>query len=132
MSNLPWLTVLGLLPLVGAVVLFALPASASRQARPIALGFSLATLLAALGTWAAYAGADYGRSGQFKLEETHSWIPSLGVSYGLGVDGMALALIVMAAVLTPICLLAAWNDLEGDADAIREAIRLAWARQRRT
>jgi NADH:ubiquinone oxidoreductase subunit 4 (subunit M) len=29
----------------------------------------------------------------------------------VGVDGIALSLIVMAAILTPICLLAAWNDL---------------------
>jgi NADH-quinone oxidoreductase subunit M len=48
---------------------------------------------------------------QFQLTETHSWIPQFGVSYAVGVDGVALALIVMACVLAPVCILAAWNDL---------------------
>ena len=48
---------------------------------------------------------------QFQLSEVHSWIPQFGVSYALGVDGIALSLIVMAAILMPVCLLAAWNDV---------------------
>ena len=48
---------------------------------------------------------------QFQLSEVHSWIPQFGVSYALGVDGIALSLIVMAAILVPVCLLAAWNDV---------------------
>ena len=44
----------------------------------------------------------------------HSWIPQFGVSYALGVDGIALSLIVMAAILTPVCLLAAWNDVSDE------------------
>ena len=54
---------------------------------------------------------DAGSSAQFQLGEQHSWIPQFGVSYALGVDGIALVLILMAPVLTPICLLAAWHDV---------------------
>jgi NADH-quinone oxidoreductase subunit M len=41
----------------------------------------------------------------------HSWIPSFGVSYALGVDGIALSLILMSAILAPVCILAAWHDV---------------------
>ena len=112
MSDLPLLTLLMVVPLVGAVVVAVAPRAFARQ---IALGVSLLTLVVALAAWAAYdpAGA------QFQLTEQHSWIPQFGVSYALGVDGIALALIVMGAILAPVCLLAAWRDLDDDHPKLR-------------
>jgi NADH-quinone oxidoreductase subunit M len=98
-------------PLVGAVVVAALPGGAARQAKPVALGFSLVTLLLAVLAWVRF---DTGSTTQFQLAEVYSWIPQFGVSYALGVDGIALSLIVMAAILTPVCLLAAWKDVDED------------------
>ena len=107
MSGLPLLTLMMLVPLVGAVVVALLPSSMP-YGRHIAIGTSLLTLVLAIAAW---AGFDAGSTAQFQLTETHQWIPQFGVSYALGVDGTALALIVMAAILTPVCLLAAWNDV---------------------
>ena len=45
MSNFPWLTTIGLIPLVGALVVALLPASLASRARQLALGFSVVTLL---------------------------------------------------------------------------------------
>ena len=108
MNSLPLLTLMLVVPAVGALVVALLPRGSARLARPIALGASLVTLVLAVMAWVAY---DTGSSEQFQLTETHSWIPQFGVSYALGVDGIALSLIVMAAILTPVCLLAAWNDI---------------------
>ncbi|HET7476955.1 MAG TPA: NADH-quinone oxidoreductase subunit M [Dermatophilaceae bacterium] len=108
MSSFPWLTTLGLLPLVGAVVVALLPASVADRAKHTALGFSLVTLLF---TMAAALQFDTGSNAQFQLVEQHSWIRQFGVSYSLGVDGVALILIVMAMVLAPVCILAAWHDV---------------------
>ncbi len=108
MSNFPWLTVLGLVPLVGAAVVAFAPRQVAPRAREIALGFSLVTLLLAV---AAATQFRVGVSEQFQLVEQHSWIPQFGVSYALGVDGIALSLILMSVVLVPICLLAAWKDV---------------------
>ncbi|MBM6404923.1 NADH-quinone oxidoreductase subunit M [Phycicoccus sp. CSK15P-2] len=108
MTSLPLLTLMMVVPLVGAVVVAALPAGTARLARPLALGASLVTLVLAVLAWVAF---DSGSDEMFQLTETYSWIPQLGVSYGLGVDGIALALVVMAAILTPVCLLAAWDDV---------------------
>jgi NADH-quinone oxidoreductase subunit M len=108
MSSFPWLTTIGLIPLVGALVVAFLPSSVADRAKHIALGFSVVTLLF---TIAAALQFNASSNAQFQLVEQHSWIPQFGVSYALGVDGIALVLIAMAAVLVPVCLLAAWHDV---------------------
>jgi NADH-quinone oxidoreductase subunit M len=102
---MPLLTLMMVVPLVGAVVVAFLQGQA---AKITALGTSLVVLVLAVMAWAQF---DTGASAQFQLAEVHPWIPQFGVSYALGVDGIALSLIVMAAILTPICLLAAWHDV---------------------
>ncbi|HYN28303.1 MAG TPA: NADH-quinone oxidoreductase subunit M [Dermatophilaceae bacterium] len=110
MSDLPLLTLMMVVPLVGALVVALLPRRLAYYGRHVALGFSLVVLGLAVAAWAAFeAGGP-----QFQLAETYSWIPQFGVSYALGVDGIALSLIVLSAILTPVCLLAAWNDLPAD------------------
>jgi NADH-quinone oxidoreductase subunit M len=108
MSNFPWLTTIGLIPLVGALVVAFLPASLAERAKHIALGFSLVALLF---TFAAALQFKTVSAQQFQLSELHPWIKQFGVSYAVGVDGIALVLIVMAAILVPVCLLAAWHDV---------------------
>ncbi|GAA1892286.1 NADH-quinone oxidoreductase subunit M [Lapillicoccus jejuensis] len=105
MSNVPWLTIMGAVPLVGAVAVVLLPAA---RAKVTALAFSLLTLVVSV---VAATQFKTGSSQQFQLTEQHQWIPQFGVSYALGVDGLALALILMSVVLAPICILAAFRDL---------------------
>ncbi len=106
MSGFPWLTTLGLIPLAGALVLVLMRGAPAGKL--VAFGTSLLTLAVAAGAALQF---DPSSAAQFQLAETHAWIPQWGVSYALGVDGMALALIVMGAILVPVCLLAAWNDI---------------------
>jgi NADH-quinone oxidoreductase subunit M len=47
---------------------------------------------------------------QYQFVESHKWIPSFGTGYILGVDGIALALVVLTAVLVPLLIIAGWND----------------------
>ncbi|HEU5456351.1 MAG TPA: NADH-quinone oxidoreductase subunit M, partial [Nocardioides sp.] len=108
MTNFPWLTTIMLLPLVGAAVVFALPAGVADRAKHIALGVSGVTLLL---TIAAALQFETTSSEQFQLVEQHQWIPQFGVSYALGVDGIALVMILMAVILAPVCILAAWDDV---------------------
>jgi NADH-quinone oxidoreductase subunit M len=104
----PWLTTLGVVPLLGAVVVAAMPRGQERLAKQTALGFSLAALVVAV-----LAATRFDSSGpQFQLVEHHEWIPSFGVSYALGVDGISLVLILMAAVLVPVVILASWNEAD--------------------
>jgi NADH-quinone oxidoreductase subunit M len=107
-SDFPWLTALGAAPLVGAALTMAVPRSRPAFAKQVALLASLVvlglTVVVALGFEAGGA--------RFQYVEEHRWIPQFGVSYALGVDGIALVLIALTAALVPILILASWNDAE--------------------
>lgn len=102
------LTALMLLPLIGAVVVFALPAGRDLLAKQVALGFGLVVAVAAV---VMGLGMDKSNGG-LQYVEKYSWIPSFGISWGLGVDGISIVLIVMAAVMVPLVFIAGWNDVE--------------------
>ncbi len=119
MNGFPWLTIAGAVPLAGALAIMAIPglprdsAGAGRPARNalakwVALGFSLLTLVVVIVIAVKFqvGGPNY------QFTETYSWIPQFGVHYALGVDGIALVLIAMSAVLMPVVILASWNDAE--------------------
>lgn len=44
--------------------------------------------------------------------ERYDWIPALGISYEVGVDGISLLLIVLTTFLTPLTLLASWDSIQ--------------------
>jgi NADH-quinone oxidoreductase subunit M len=107
-SDLPLLTISLLLPIVGAVVVALLPKRDDGSALPklVAVGFSLLTL----GVVAGIAiGFDAGGP-RFQFVEEVSWIRAFGAHYALGVDGIGLTLVVLTAILTPVVILASWND----------------------
>ncbi len=105
-TSLPVLTALWAIPMVGAAVVMLLPASARGLVKWVALGVSLAVLAL---TVVIAVGFDAGGE-QFQFVENYRWIPSFGTGYILGIDGIALALVVLTAVLLPLLLIAGWND----------------------
>ena len=109
MTNFPWLTTLALVPLVGAAFLAILPASRADHAKKIALAFSLIPVAMVVAMALQF---DANATEQFQFAEKVAWIPSFGVHYSLGVDGVALVLIAMAVILVPLVILAGWNDVE--------------------
>ena len=108
MNDFPWLTVLVLVPLVGAVVTAAMPYEGDR-ARPkqISLGFSLLTLVLA-----GVMAAQYDKNGGFQFTETHEWINVFGAHYALGIDGMGLVMVLLTVVLVPVVIGASWYDAD--------------------
>lgn len=126
----PWLTALIAWPLVGAALvgLSALgrsrtgPASAGvGLARPIALVFSLVEVALLVGTFVAF---DPGAAAEHQLGATYSWIPQIGVSYAVAVDGVGLLLVALAVVLVPLVLLAAWKEQGRDEVRLRRFVGL--------
>lgn len=111
MSAFPLLSALWVLPAVGALVCLLLPPAARPAARPFALGVSLATL----GLAGAVAMSFSPTGDRFQLIESRPWIPSLGTSYTLGVDGVAVMLVLLTAVIVPLLVVAGWRDT-ADAD----------------
>ncbi|MCX2932136.1 NADH-quinone oxidoreductase subunit M [Mycobacterium sp. CVI_P3] len=108
MTNLPWLTILWAIPVLGAAVIIVLPASSRQFAKYAGVAVSLVVLALSLLLAVRFDPA----GGQFQFVENHPWIPSFGTGYILGLDGIALALVVLTAVLVPILLIAGWNDAD--------------------
>ena len=102
------LTTLQLLPLFGAIVISVLPVSNAKLVKQVALAFSLlvtiVSVVMALGFKASESGLQF--------TETRSWISAFNINYAVGIDGMALALILMTTILVPIVFLAGWNESE--------------------
>ena len=99
-GGFPLLNALILVPAVGAAVVALLPRSRPDLARP------LGTLFAAIGgalslslAWQFDAA-----NGGFQFESTVSWIPALGISWHVGVDGISLWLVVLTSLVVPIVL----------------------------
>jgi NADH-quinone oxidoreductase subunit M len=100
-SSFPILNYLILLPAVGAVVVALLPRSRPELARPVGALFA-----SAAGAMSLYLMTQFDtHDGGFQFESVQSWIPDLGISWHVGVDGISLWLVVLTGLITPIVLL---------------------------
>ncbi len=99
------------LPAITALVLLLLPTgkggAADRSLRAVALFGSLVTFGLAIALLIGFDRA----SGEFQMVEEHSWVPSLGVAFKVGIDGISLFLVVLTALLTPIAILCSWTSI---------------------
>ncbi len=103
------LTLLMLLPIVGTVVIAALPKANETLTKQVALATTL--VVAAATIWLAVG---FQRDNvDLQFVQKFSWIPSFGINFALGIDGLALVLILMSTVLAPIVVLAGWNESLG-------------------
>jgi len=109
-SHLPILSIINFLPLVGA--LFILLTSGDREtkarnARAIALIFTLADLAVALFIWMNFDTS----TPAFQFVENVSWLDA-GITYHLGIDGISVLFLVLTGGLMPICIIASWKSIE--------------------
>jgi NADH-quinone oxidoreductase subunit M len=102
------LSILVFLPVVGSLVVLFLRGDDHISIRRVSLVIGIAEfLLSFLPVWAVPPG-----SSGFKLEVFVPWITSPHVNYHLGVDGISIFLIHLITLLTPIGILASWNDIK--------------------
>ncbi|TYC00824.1 NADH-quinone oxidoreductase subunit M [Micromonospora sp. WP24] len=108
MSNFPFLSVLTVAPLVGALVVALLPRRRPDLAKQVAFGWSLLVLVLSVLMWIAFQ-VDGDR---FQFRESYPWIPNWGVHFTFAADGIALVMLMLIAVLVPLVILASWHDAE--------------------
>ena len=89
-------------PLLGALITMATP---SRFAKPTALILSLIPLGLCIPLFQHFNPSAAG----LQFVENLAWLPTFNINYALGVDGIAIPLIALTALLIPLCLLASWN-----------------------
>jgi NADH-quinone oxidoreductase subunit M len=103
-----FLTAVTFLPALGAAALVFVPRRHVRALKTAALLIALLTLALSLPLHFAFDGD----SADFQFEEQRAWMPTLGVSYHLGVDGISLLLVLLTTFLTPVALASAWRAIE--------------------
>jgi NADH-quinone oxidoreductase subunit M len=99
------------LPLVGVAALLLIrgePDIVARNARFVALWASLITFVVSLLLWFHFDEAVAG----FQFVEKHPWVPSFGINYHMGVDGISVFFVILSTFLTPICVLASWEAIQ--------------------
>jgi NADH-quinone oxidoreductase subunit M len=107
-NEFPWLSWLVFFPLLCAVLIAVLPGISGRTLRWLAAIASLAELAFSLPLWWRYRPGEPG----WQFVEQLQWIPSLGATYHVGADGVAVLLALLTTVLTPIVIVSAWSAVE--------------------
>ena len=105
LGTFPILSLIAFLPLIGAVVVAVLPASA---ARATALVFALLTWVVSLVMLVAFIPGNPA----FQFVETVPWIPDFGIQYKVGADGLAVVLVVLTTTLSWIAILSSFKPIQ--------------------
>ena len=66
---------------------------------------SLASFVVSIFAWLDFDNSMAG----FQFVEKVDWIPSLGIQYYVGIDGISLFFVILSTFLTPVCVLASWE-----------------------
>jgi NADH-quinone oxidoreductase subunit M len=105
MNELPLITILTAVPLIGGFGVLALGAQNKNLARGLALASSFIALALTLILWHRFNSA----SGELQFEEVHAWIPAIGVQYHVGIDGLGLLMLLLSAIVVPMSIAASWQ-----------------------
>ncbi len=102
------LSVVTFLPAAGAVLVFLLPRRQEALTKATSLAVTVVAFAASLPLYWGFdsAVADY------QFVELRAWMPTLGISYHLGIDGISLLLVLLTTFLMPLVLLSAWRAIE--------------------
>jgi NADH-quinone oxidoreductase subunit M len=103
------LTTMMLLPLIGSLLVAVIPSDQVLRIKQAALATTLLVAISGVLSWIKFDSSNT----DLQFVESAKWIPSFGINYAVGVDGLAIVLIVMSVLLAPIVVLAGWNESEG-------------------
>ena len=107
---MPIVTVTIFAPLIGGILLALLPREHQRGIERAALAFGLVPFVLSLLMLVEFQPGEAGFPRG--LEEQVAWIPTWGISYHVGVDGISLFLVLLTTFLTPLVILASWGEVK--------------------
>lgn len=111
MTDFPILSLMTYLPLVGAILIFAMGGQKSGHdvgADTRAKFVAMITSLLVFGLSLVMMVDFNPHTADFQFVEKKVWFESVGISYHMGVDGISVFFVLLSTFLTPICLLASW------------------------
>ena len=95
-------------PLLVAAVLALLPKNEKGQLRFVTLGGMLLNFALTIWAFARF----HPRGPEFQLEYRLNWVSEIGLSYHVGVDGLAISLVLLTGLLGPLVVLASWTFID--------------------
>jgi NADH-quinone oxidoreductase subunit M len=109
--NVPILSIVAYVPLLGALaVIFLMKSDQAALIRKFATGVVVVDFFLSLPLWFAFdrngAGPDL-----FQFKESHPWIESIGVRYEMGIDGIALLLVLLTTLLGVLAFVSSWSAI---------------------
>ena len=107
MDSIPVLSLTAYAPAVGALLIFLVPGFQKERARLVALIASLVSLVLSIAM-----AVDFNKNAEFQYTEHHTWLSGVGASYHLGIDGIALVLIVLTTLIMSISILWSWDKVQ--------------------
>jgi NADH-quinone oxidoreductase subunit M len=105
-DSIPVLSLIAYAPIVGALIIFFARGIEREQARAVALVATAASFVLSL-----LMLADLEKTAEFQFREDVEWLPDLGISYSMGVDGIAALLIVLTTLIGVIAVIWSWNTI---------------------
>lgn len=102
------LTIITFLPVVGALALLPIRNENANGIRVLALAVSVLTFAVSILPLFSFRASQ----AQMQFEQAVPWIPSLGIQYHVGIDGISLFLVLLTTFLTPIAILSSWNSID--------------------
>jgi NAD(P)H-quinone oxidoreductase subunit 4 len=105
-THFPWLTTIILLPLVASLFIPFIPDKNGKNVRWYALGVGIADFVLMCYTfWENYNPKD----SSFQLVDSFAWLPQIGLSWTVSVDGLSVPLVLLAGFVTTLSMLASWQ-----------------------
>jgi NADH-quinone oxidoreductase subunit M len=96
-------------PLLVAVLVAFLPKTEKGQLRTVTLLGMVGSLLTTVWAWVRF---DAASNIEFQLEYRTSWVDDVGLSYHVGVDGLAMTLVLLTGILGPLVVLSSWTFVQ--------------------
>jgi NADH-quinone oxidoreductase subunit M len=97
------------LPLLGAVVMGAIPRANEEAIKRWGLTVAAVTFLVSVGI---LAGFDFDRARDFQFEVAAPWIGAINANYHIGLDGISLPLLILSTLVVLLCVIYSWNHWE--------------------
>ena len=103
--DFPILSLTIFIPMLAGLIILLTGREKPQWVRPIALVASSLVLALTLLLWALYSLPNAG----YQFVEKIPWLPELGISYHLGVDGLGIAMLVLTGLVVFTGVLVSWN-----------------------
>jgi NADH-quinone oxidoreductase subunit M len=103
------LTVVVFLPVLGALVMAAIPRSNETAVKRLGALVAVATFLISL---VIAFNFDYSQASAYQFEVSHSWISAINANYHVGIDGISLPLLILSTFIVLLSVIYSWNHWE--------------------